>query len=572
MRVLQNREPVRDVHVRFGVASGGGGVSGGDVETDSLGIATVFSWMLGARAGVNTMVAVALPDSEAPVLFTATGTAGPLAKLTAATPVSEAATVGQPVPTPPAVRATDAYDNPVRGTAVTFTVTSGGGTATGTSATSDTLGLAAVGGWTLGTVTGSNTMSASAASLPSVNFVATGLAGPPASITKTAGDSQTANLQSPVDTAPAVMVRDAFRNPVAGAAVTFTVTSGGGALAGPSQATDSAGVARAGAWTLGAAAGANALVASVAGLPTVTFTATAVDFCGTAEPYALGASISGTLTVTDCRLASGQYADVYSTSAASGTRVRLQMASTTFLPSLNLLDAGGSRIASQPYSCGAWDVCGDSIRVLLGAGTYVLQAGGYDFTDYNEDSITGGTGPYVLSSAALPEDEHSCTGEAPTFVTPGVTTQQRVDSTDCVSSFRSFHYYFDQFLIYMMAGRTYTISMSSTEFDTYLDLRVGDWGPGTLVASSDDAGGSSNSQIAYVAPASGLYVIEPATYQPDTTGSYTLTVTANGAPSSPVRIAPRAGASPAVRTPRRSSLRVGEPAFTPRPPKAQRGG
>ena len=73
----------------------------------------------------------------------------------------QTAAPGTAVATTPSVKVTDANDNPVSGVAVTFAVTSGGGSITGPNQTTNSSGLAAVGSWTLGTASGSNTLSAS---------------------------------------------------------------------------------------------------------------------------------------------------------------------------------------------------------------------------------------------------------------------------------------------------------------------------------------------------------------------------------------------------------------------------
>jgi len=70
----------------------------------------------------------------------------------------------------PSVLVSDASGHPLAGTPVTFTVTGGGGTVTGGSATSDASGIATVGSWTLGTGAGANTLSAVSGSLPPVKF------------------------------------------------------------------------------------------------------------------------------------------------------------------------------------------------------------------------------------------------------------------------------------------------------------------------------------------------------------------------------------------------------------------
>ena len=75
---------------------------------------------------------------------------------------------------------------------------------------------------------------------------------------------------------PAVRVLDARGRPVAFVDVTFSVTSGGGSLTGATQVTDRNGIATVGSWTLGPKNGANSLLATVAGLPPVAFTASGV--------------------------------------------------------------------------------------------------------------------------------------------------------------------------------------------------------------------------------------------------------------------------------------------------------
>lgn len=96
----------------------------------------------------------------------------------------------------------------------------------------------------------------------------------PATLTKVAGDNQSAVVGNAVATAPLVAVLDSGNTPVPGVAVTFTVASGGGSVSGGSQ-TSAAGTGQAAAtsWTLGTTAGANTLTAASEGAST-TFTAT----------------------------------------------------------------------------------------------------------------------------------------------------------------------------------------------------------------------------------------------------------------------------------------------------------
>lgn len=103
-------------------------------------------------------------------------------------------------------------------------------------------------------------------------------AGPP-TIAVLAGAGQTGLVGFPLNVPPAVVVRRGSGAPMPGVPVVFRVTVGSGSVTGGTGVTDSLGVARAGAWTVGL--GANALTVTapgVAGLadPEVIFSATGV--------------------------------------------------------------------------------------------------------------------------------------------------------------------------------------------------------------------------------------------------------------------------------------------------------
>jgi hypothetical protein len=85
------------------------------------------------------------------------------------------------------------------------------------------------------------------------------------SVTVNAGSRQAAMAGTAVPTRPAVLVRDGAGNPLPGRAVAFSVSAGGGAVAGAVATTDAAGVAAVESWTLGATADLNTLTATVAG-------------------------------------------------------------------------------------------------------------------------------------------------------------------------------------------------------------------------------------------------------------------------------------------------------------------
>ena len=192
----------------------------------------------------------------------------------------QSAVVGTAVATNPAVQLLTPTGAPVVGTTVTFSVASGGGSATATTPATDASGIAHVGSWTLGTTPGANTLTATVAGATGspVTFTATGTTGAAVTVSKQGGDAQSSVVGTAVAVRPSIKLVDQFGNPTAGVLVTFAATGGGGSVSGSSQTTGADGIATVGSWTLGNLVGANALTATapgagIAGNP-ATFTAT----------------------------------------------------------------------------------------------------------------------------------------------------------------------------------------------------------------------------------------------------------------------------------------------------------
>lgn len=177
------------------------------------------------------------------------------------------------LPQKPTVRVTGS-GGAIAGVIVTFAITSGGGTATPPSVTTDVNGLAST-NWILGGASGPQSLTASVAGLSPAVFSAQGLAGPVANLTQTSGNSQQATVGKPLPFPLAVRVTDAFGNPKPNQAVTFTVTEGGGTIAGGAQTTGADGTASSGVWTLGPVAGFQRVVASAGATIFAIFVATA---------------------------------------------------------------------------------------------------------------------------------------------------------------------------------------------------------------------------------------------------------------------------------------------------------
>ena len=273
--------PVSGISVTFGVASGGGSISGPVALTNASGIAAVGSWTLGIVAGANSLTATAAGLNGSPVILQATGVAGPAAHVAISAGNGQTGTSGRTVAITPSVLVTDANGNPVSGVTVTFAVASGGGFTANNSYVTDVNGLATVRYWVLGNTAGSNSLTATVTGLAPVTFTATGT--PDLSylrMTVNAGNGQVSGAGTAVATAPSVLVADGYGNPVSGFSVTFAVAAGGGGITGGSATTNASGIATVGSWTLGLSVCSNALTATaaVAGL-SLTFTASTAASC-----------------------------------------------------------------------------------------------------------------------------------------------------------------------------------------------------------------------------------------------------------------------------------------------------
>ena len=118
---------------------------------------------------------------------------------------------------------------------------------------------------TPGTQLGSQTVRASASGYGAVVFTATGQAGPPAALAKSAGDGQVGPVSQALPVNLQVKVTDQYDNPVSGQSVSWVLTSGGGTLSAANNTTGLDGTASV-VHAMSAAAGPTTVDASVAGL------------------------------------------------------------------------------------------------------------------------------------------------------------------------------------------------------------------------------------------------------------------------------------------------------------------
>jgi hypothetical protein len=313
---------------------------------------------------------------------------------------------------------------------------------------------------------------------------------------------------SPVTELPSVIVKDEEGNVMSGATVTFAVTSGGGTVTGGTQTTNSSGVATVGSWTLGSVPGPNTLTASVSGLPPLVFTASSIDPCTVAVAHTPGSTSHGTLGSGDCQISLRWYADFYRAALAGGTYL-FDEASTTFDTHLFLLTEAGAPVGDNDDIVVGTNQ-NSRVKAILPAGSYILAAGSF------EPFQSGFTGAYTVSSASTTAEITNCED---VFVMKGITTAQSLQETDCSAGGRS-----DEYYIFVAAGQTLAITMTSAALDSFLTLlnQVG-----STLASNDNRGdGSSNAHIAYTQTTqSGAFlIIRAGSAVSGATGEYTLII------------------------------------------------
>ena len=288
----QHGDSFEGAEVTFRVTGGGGILSVETTTTDARGQAA-STLTLGRAPGPNT-VEVTVAGLER-VIFTA-HTRSVAQTLSKVNGDEQQGPSGAPLAEPFVVSVLDQVGSPFVGAEITYAVQAGGGILSVTTATTDTQGRAST-TLTLGRQPGTNTVRATLTAIatvgggkvyvtgfPPVTFTAVGLA-VPQSLTKLSGDEQQAAAGAQLAEPLVVSVEDQNGEAYPGAVVTFAILGEGGTLSAVSDTTDAEGRA-ATTLTLGEEYGTYSVVATVADLEPVSFSATAKatpDFDGDGE-------------------------------------------------------------------------------------------------------------------------------------------------------------------------------------------------------------------------------------------------------------------------------------------------
>ncbi|MFL5462560.1 MAG: PPC domain-containing protein [Gemmatimonadaceae bacterium] len=295
---------------------------------------------------------------------------------------------------------------------------------------------------------------------------------------------------------PSVVVFDEEGEPLPGAPVVFTVTSGGGSVTGGNVTTNSAGIARLGSVTLDANPGPTTITATLGSLPAVTFTG-----CAAVAAHPLGSTTDGQLSATDCMFLDGSFIDFYVVNVATAGAYVFSQTSPVLDSYLVLFSANGSLIGyNDDLSASTTNA---EIRAVLPAGTFIVGTNSYD---------PSAIGSYSLASASTTLG--NCKDA---FTVRGITTAQVLDTSDCANG----GVFADFYVIYLISGEPVTISMSSTTVDSYLALYTG--GTGSLLASNDNVDTSvKDARLTFSPPVTGFYIVQARSNSTTVTGDYTL--------------------------------------------------
>ena len=426
------------------------------------------------------------------------------------TPAAVAASTSPPASTTagvviagPSVIVTDAGGSPAAGVTVNFAVTAGGGSVQYPVVVTGSDGIASSGGWQIGTP-GANTMTATVESLAAVTFTTTAQFGLGTKIVKTGGDNQIGFRNTALTKPLTVRVVSAGGLGIPGQTVTFTVTSGGGSIAGSPATTDANGFASSGAWTMGSTFG-NFTTDAQTGSLTATFTAI-VDPCEDRGSIAVGGTVNGSLAYDPARCAMGGAADDRYLLTTANEAVNITLSSTAFDALLGVWNTAGKVSTATNDNDPAGGTTNSAMRLIAAAGTKTVDA----------STVTAGaTGAYTLSVAST---SAAVTGCGTVYIEIGATTDQTLATTDCKTNWSPASGDWtksdvagDAFLVYLAAGTPVRFSQTAVPLDALMAL----YSPtGTLITYRDNGGvGASGTEIIdYTPTVSGFYKIVAGSY------------------------------------------------------------
>jgi hypothetical protein len=226
----------------------------------------------------------------------------------------------------------------------------------------------------------------------------------------------------------------------------------------------------------------------------------------TGNQIAAGQTVSGRLEASDPTLPDDSHYDIYVYRGRPGEEITVVMRSSDFDAYLAGGTPQGSNIDPEDTNDdGAGGTDAMLSATVPASGTYGIRA----------NSLVGGeTGAYTLTV----EVAGTTAGGART-VSVGQTVAGRLqESTPRLSDGSHYDtYYYDA-----RAGDRLFVSMTSSDFDTYLRWGREQGGSFESIDFDDDGGGGTNSRLEVTVATAGRYVIQANSFGADVTGAYTL--------------------------------------------------
>ena len=298
--------PVPGAPVVWSVRSGGGTITPLTSVAGADGISRA-SWTLGARAD-SAQTADAAMDMSTRASFVAAAGLPAMTRLEVTAGSGQTGVVGTMLAEPLVATVRLADGRPLRGATVTWNVGALNGSLTPPVSTTDAEGRATA-RWTLGTVAGATSLTASIAGAAPVRFLSTAVAGSAARIAAAGNTPPSVAAGTQLPQPLAAHVVDGHGNPVAGQTVAWRVDLGGGTVGAASSTTDASGIART-SWTVGTRAGDPQRVSATLGaLPAATFSTSVTP--GPAALITKTAGDGGTAGITSTRTIQAAVTDVH---------------------------------------------------------------------------------------------------------------------------------------------------------------------------------------------------------------------------------------------------------------------
>jgi hypothetical protein len=232
---------------------------------------------------------------------------------------------------------------------------------------------------------------------------------------------------------------------------------------------------------------------------------------GRVARIAVGQQLAGRLETGDQAREDGTLQDLWEFDGRSGQDVTVELRSSAFDAYLELREPSGAVVAENDDGFGQGTDAFIAAR-LPRAGRYRIVARGY-----GEGQSTG------IYELALGEASSSARPGQPREIRLGETAMGRLEVGDSMMGDST---YADVFTFRPTTSGRVTLQLRSSDFDAYLLLQDAD---GRTLASDDDSGSGTDSQLTFAVMAGRTYRVVANSYGAErVTGAYRLTVQAAG--------------------------------------------